>query len=197
MLGSIAHRVLERGNDVADHAPTLFVEDLQADEMRGGCDPSSCSAAVVTVAGDHTGDMGTVTVVVVSASAAIHEVDEVDDALIAAGAGRAAGSRGGEIVVPGCDPRVDHRDANAGTVVAVRLLNCACADHRAHCRHRRQRRAVFIDAGNDVERRELLQLAVREFDNLPVDQLQAPAETTAEARQLRRVFLTVPRDDCP
>ena len=78
---AILHGPLERRDDIADDAHPVLVENLEADEMRGGRDASLSTVRVVTVAGDDSGDVRSVAVVVVRLDAAVDEVHERAHAL--------------------------------------------------------------------------------------------------------------------
>ena len=93
-----------------------IVEHLQADQVRRRGDAGARAERVVAVAGDDPGDVRAVAVVVVRRGAAVDEVDERRDALAVLHPDSRRRALVGQVVVPGGDARVDHRDADAGAV---------------------------------------------------------------------------------
>ena len=139
-----ATHIVERGDDVADMAPSRCVEHLEDDERRAGGNPRARPGRIETVASDDAGDVGAVTEVVVQPSTTVDEIDEPIDPLGAA--------RCGQIVVPRVMPESMTatptpepsypsvwRTAAAPIVAAVRSVAATIADpatavRRAGCR---------------------------------------------------------------
>src|SRR5262249_45679450 len=128
----------ERRNHIADVTLAGGVEHFERDQASAGRDAGARAGRVVPIAGDDAGHVRAVSVIVVRRLPAADEIDERVDALSAA--------RAGEIVVPGGDARIDHRDADARTVVPELPTNGRCADRSARALHPRADRAIEDDA---------------------------------------------------
>src|SRR5262249_11277603 len=104
--------VVDGGDHVADAAVPGIVEYPQHGEVRVRRDPRPAAGRVEPVARNDAGDVRAVAVWIGWHGRAGDEVDEPIDAL------RRGQHRVGQIVVPGCDAGVDHRDPDAGPVEA-------------------------------------------------------------------------------
>src|SRR5207248_11598514 len=91
-----------------------------------------------------------------------------------------------EVVVPGGDARIDHRNADAGAGDAERTLRGERADRQRCAEVVLEDRAVVVHVEHVRLRRELLQQAVRQIDDVPVDQVQLAC--TRVFLELRRQF---------
>ena len=193
--GLVGDRPLECGDDVADDAAAMLIENLQADEVRRRRDARVRAVRVVAVAGDDAGDVRAVAVVVVGLRLVVDEVDKPRHALIVDRADLARAALVVQVVVPASDTRVDDRDADAGAVVAPLLLGGARAD--------RDRRAVIVARdrtvvvnGQDLRAfGDRLDHTVRQFDRHAVDELQATAQAAAELLDLFLGVVLLPRLD--
>ena len=161
---------VERLNDVADGAVSVRVEDLQRHDARVGCHTGFLPARVVAVSGDDAGDVRAVPVVVVRQRLAVHEVDERRHTLIAVWIRRRRVAR--QVVVPGGDARVDHRDADARARHTERPLRGKCAHRQRRAEVVLEDRAVVVDVEDVRMRRQLFQQAVWQINHVPVDQVQ-------------------------
>jgi hypothetical protein len=123
-----------------------------------------------------------VAVVVVRLRAAVHEVDEFGDALIAVRIIAAARVR--QIVVPRGHTRIDYRETDAGTGEAEQILDGARADGDRRPIVVRENRAVVVHAEHARIRAELLEQPVRQFEHDAIDDVEF--FRSREAAELRR-----------
>ena len=98
----------------------------------------------------------------------------------------------GQVVVPGGDARVDDRDADAGAVVAPQLLGGRAPTGTAVRLLCARDRAVMVDGQNFRALGNRLDDAVREFDRHAVDELELPAQPSAELVDLARRWPPAP-----
>ena len=151
----VRDRPVERRDDVADLALARGVQGLQRDDVRLRRNRTAIAVGVVAVAGDDAGDVRAVTPVVVLRGAIVDEVDKRGDALAAA-----VGHR--EVIVPGRDARVDHRDADAGAGVAILRVHVLRADRGGGARDARRGFAIDVDALDLRIIREALEQHIRD-----------------------------------
>ena len=83
VLSVMREHPVERRDDVADRALAVGVENLEGDDARVGRDAGLLAVGIVSVAGDDARHVRAVAVVVVRSRLAVHEIDELGDALIA------------------------------------------------------------------------------------------------------------------
>ena len=156
-----SHRVVDRGDDVADVPPAAFVEHLQDDEMRARRDAGSRAVRVEPVAGDDACHVRAVAVVVVRRRHSIDKIDELDDALphfcIR------------QVIVPTRDARVDHRDADPCAIDAQVLPCRHGADRRARAIHRPHDHAIQRHAVDERAGREDAKRRIRHDGHLALD----------------------------
>jgi hypothetical protein len=130
--------------------------------------------------------MGAVAVVVVRSRVSVDEIDEPRHALRRA--------RAPQVVVPGGDARVDHCDADPGTVVAERLSNGEGADGCGGSLHRAGDLAVDGDGFDPRRQRQRFERGVRQLAGVTVDDREVargPAAKTSQRcfhRAARRAF---------
>jgi hypothetical protein len=154
-------RVVDRGDDIADHPVAAAVEDLERDEVRGRRDPGTGARGVEAVAGHDPGHVRAVAVVVVRHLTVVDEIDEGIDA-------RRAGGRVEQVVMVG-GAGIDDRDSDARPVVAELLTHDIRADGRAGSFHHAHDRAIKRDASDELVAGESRQRAVRHVDHDAVD----------------------------
>ncbi len=171
---------LEGGDDVADDAAAVLIEDFQADQVRRRRDARVRAIRVVAVAGDDAGDVRPVAVVVVGLEAIVDEVDEAGHALAADDTNSRRVAAVGEVVVPARDTRVDDRHADASAVIAPLLLRRAGADRDRRAAVVPRNRTIEVDAQHFRALGDLLDDPVRQLDGHAVDELEPTAQSAAE-----------------
>ena len=174
---------VERRDGVADRAAAVGVEDLQRDQRRIGRHAGMTAERIMAVARDDAGHVRPVALVVVGSRAAVDEVDEGGNPLIAVGIHDRRAAR--EIVVPGGDARIDDGHADAGAGEAQTLLHGTRAGRDGGTEVVGDRRAVVVHAENLGPRLELPQDMVRQVEHLAVDDAEAFGDAR-EPLQLRR-----------
>ncbi len=121
-----------------------------------------------------------VPVVVVGVRQAVDEVHEARDTLAVdhSNAGRSAVVA--QVVVPGGDAGVDDRHADAGAVIAPRLLRRAGAHGHGRAAHVARELSVVVHHQDFRTLGNLLDDTIRQLDGHAVDELQPAADTATE-----------------
>ena len=166
-------RIIERRDHVADTPVPGRVQDFQRDDSCCRGDPGTCARRVRAVTGDDSGDVRAVTVIVVGGRRSRDEINELINPLSWWGRVR-------QVIERLSDSRVDHGDADAGSVESEFLSNRRRADGRAGALHRARDRTIERQMVDRVARRQQRQRCIRKRRRDAVDDRQREADGASQ-----------------